>query len=60
MDKDIVQALRDHVNSRGGPSKNENGEVIMKNGAWDMMLEAADEIEKLRGVITGELPVYIQ
>jgi hypothetical protein len=37
---DIVERLRKHVNNRGGPS--------LQNGAWEMMLEAADEIEKLR------------
>lgn len=37
---DIVKRLRNHVNNRGGPS--------IANGAWEMMLEAADEIERLR------------
>lgn len=36
---DLVKRLRDHVNVRGGPT--------MKNGAWDMMLEAADRIDEL-------------
>jgi hypothetical protein len=38
---DIVERLRKHVNNRGGPS--------LQNGAWEMMLEAADLIERLRG-----------
>jgi hypothetical protein len=38
--RDIVKRLRDHVNNRGGPS--------IQNGAWEMMLEAADEIERFR------------
>jgi hypothetical protein len=38
--KDIVDRLRKHVNDRGGPS--------IDNGAWMMMLEAADIIEMLR------------
>jgi hypothetical protein len=37
---DIVFRLRSHVWQRGGPTFN--------NGAWSMMLEAADEIERLR------------
>ena len=36
---DIVKKLRQHVESRGGPTL---------NGAWQMMLDAADEIEHLR------------
>jgi hypothetical protein len=37
---DIVERLRKHVNDRGGAS--------LENGAWSMMLKAADEIERLR------------
>jgi hypothetical protein len=37
---DIVERLRKHVNDRGGSS--------IANGAWEMMLEAASEIEHLR------------
>jgi len=37
---DIVERLRNHVNHRGGPT--------IENSAWQMMLEAAAEIEKLR------------
>lgn len=37
---DIVERLRKHVGDRGGAS--------LQNGAWQMMLEAADEIEGLR------------
>jgi hypothetical protein len=44
MSEDIVERLRKHVNNRGGPS--------LQNGAWEMMLEAADEIERLRGRAT--------
>lgn len=40
VSEDIVKRLRDHVNNRGGPS--------IQNGAWEMMLEAADFIEQLR------------
>lgn len=37
---DIVDRLRKHVNNRGGAS--------LQNGAWQMMLDAADEIERYR------------
>lgn len=37
---DIVERLRKHVNDRGGAS--------IDNGAWQMMLDAADEIVHLR------------
>lgn len=40
---DIVERLRDHVDNRGGPS--------IENGAWQMMLEAADEIERLKAAL---------
>jgi hypothetical protein len=39
-EQDIVERLRNHVNHRNGPS--------LLNGAWQMMLDAADEIAKLR------------
>lgn len=38
-DTTIVQRLRDHVAARGGPT--------LENGAWQMMLDAADRIEAL-------------
>ena len=41
---DIVERLRKHVNDRGGAS--------LENGAWSMMLKAADEIERLRQYIS--------
>ena len=37
---DFVERLRKHVNDRGGAS--------LENGAWSMMLKAADEIERLQ------------
>jgi hypothetical protein len=40
---DLVQRLRDHVIGRLPGS-----EPAIRNGAWDMMLQAADEIERLR------------
>jgi hypothetical protein len=39
-EQDIVERLRNHVNHRNGPS--------LLNGAWQMMLDAADEIISLR------------
>lgn len=40
---DIVERMRNHVNYRGGPT--------IENSAWQMMLESADEIERLRAAI---------
>jgi hypothetical protein len=40
MSDDIVNRLRAHVNDRGGPS--------IENGGWQMMLDAADDIEVLQ------------
>lgn len=40
MTRLIEERLRQHVTARGGPQ--------IENGAWSMMLEAADEIERLR------------
>jgi uncharacterized protein YoxC len=37
MTDDLIARLRDHVNHRGGPS--------FDNGAWSMMLYAADALE---------------
>lgn len=52
MGGDIVKRLRDHVNNRGGPS--------IQNGAWEMMLEAADEIERLRGrAVEADQTAYV-
>lgn len=41
---DIVERLRSHVQRGGGAQ--------IRHGAWDMMLEAADEIERLMGAVT--------
>lgn len=43
---DIAYRLRNHVKSRL-PAQ----EPAMRNGAWDMMLEGADEIERLRAAL---------
>lgn len=40
MKIDLPERLRTHVLARGGPA--------LGNGAWKMMLEAANEIERLR------------
>lgn len=47
---DIVDRIRRFVASRGGPAKDDNGKPI--GNSWPMMLEAADEIERLRKAIT--------
>ena len=39
----LAKRMRDHVNVRGGPT--------MKNGAWNMMLEAADKMEAQEATI---------
>lgn len=44
--KDIVERIRYHISIRGGPAKDDNGKYI--GTTWLMMLEAADEIERLR------------
>lgn len=43
---DIAYRLRNHVKSRL-PAQ----EPAMRNGAWDMMLEGADEIDRLRAAM---------
>lgn len=45
MSKDLVDRLRTHVASRGGPTL---------NSAWQMMADAADRIEELE-TVCGEL-----
>lgn len=45
--KPLAQRLREHVMSRGGPSKDASGNPVLPNGAWQMMLDAADHIESL-------------
>lgn len=40
MTRLIEERLRQHVTARGGPQ--------IENGVWSMMLEAADEIDRLR------------
>jgi hypothetical protein len=43
----LVERLRAHVINRGGMAKDANGNVILPNGAWSMMLEAADALERI-------------
>ncbi|MFG1429401.1 hypothetical protein [Roseixanthobacter glucoisosaccharinicivorans] len=45
---DIVERMRAHITNRGGLSRDADGNLVAPNGAWAMMLEAADEIERLR------------
>lgn len=44
---DLARRMRDHVVSRGGASKDKYGNPVIPNGAWSMMLQAADELERL-------------
>jgi hypothetical protein len=46
----LAERLRHHVISRNGPAKDDDGEVILPNGAWRMMLDAADMIDGLSRV----------
>lgn len=65
---DLIERLRSHVRDRGGMSRDaETGEIVLPNGAWAMMLAAADalssqslslseareEIERLRGLLNA-------
>jgi hypothetical protein len=45
---DIVERMRAHITNRGGLSRDADGNPVAPNGAWAMMLEAADEIERIR------------
>lgn len=49
--KPISQRLREHVEMRGGLAKDDNGNPIIENGAWALMLEAAQTIEELLTVL---------
>ncbi len=50
---DIVERLRRHVSSRVC-----HPDYRLQNGAWSMMEEAADEIERLRGIVKEVTPDY--
>jgi len=42
---DLIERLRSHVRDRGGMSRDaETGEIVLPNGAWAMMLAAADAL----------------
>lgn len=42
---DLIARLRAHVRDRGGMSRDaETGEIVLPNGAWAMMLAAADAL----------------
>lgn len=43
----LSERLRKHVQDRGGLAKDEDGNVVLPNGAWAMMLEAADMIDRM-------------
>lgn len=50
---DIVERMRARIMSHGGPAKDENGAYI--GTVWPMMLEAANEIERLREAVNREI-----
>ena len=57
MSLNLQNRLRTHVTARGGLSRDsDTGEINIPNGAWAMMLEAADEIDALRGALRLMLP----
>lgn len=45
-DQQLAQKMQLFVDTRNGPAKDENGKLIIQNGSWAMMLEAA---KRLRG-----------
>jgi hypothetical protein len=45
----IADRMRYHIAIRGGPVKDDGGNFI--GTTWPMMLEAADEIDRLRAAI---------
>lgn len=49
---EIIQKLRDHVQSRGGAAKDENGNYI--GTFWPMILDAANIIERVDQAIQFE------
>ena len=42
----LAERMRKHVRDRGGLAKDDEGKPVIPNGAWAMMLEAADVIER--------------
>ena len=46
VNTDLAARMTAHVVSRGGLSKDEQGNVIVPNGAWAMMLEAASRLDR--------------
>lgn len=49
---DLVERIRFHIGIRGGPTKDDDGNYI--GTTWPMMLQAADEIERLRSQLDNE------
>lgn len=47
MTTDLPARLRAHVANRGGMAKDADGNTVLPNGAWSMMLEAAETLERV-------------
>lgn len=47
----LQQRMRYHIQIRGGLAKDENGKPVLPNGAWQMMLEAANTLDDLRRLV---------
>lgn len=45
----LAERLREHVQSRGGTAS--------KNGAWEMMLEAADALDRAEKLVESARPI---
>lgn len=53
----LADRMRHHVVIRNGPAKDEYGDPVVPNGAWKMMLDAADLIDNLTHKHLDGVPV---
>lgn len=42
----LIVSMRKHVMDRSGPAKDDDGNIVLPNGAWAMMLKAVDMLER--------------
>jgi len=49
----LIISLRKHVMDRSGPAKDDDGNLVLPNGAWAMMLKAADMLERQAAQISA-------